>query len=348
MKDVKGLLYVAVWIGLTGSVHAQSKVRLTEVPPANELRGEDLSTLVHAGLESLQWGVLLEAEAGYSRAGSVEESDIKLATFEFVMDAAVNDWLGGHVGFLWEEDDTDPVDLDEGYIILGGEAANGFYGQAGKFYLPFGNFETAFISDPLTLELAEINKSSAMAGYATEWFDISAGVFKGDEDDVIQCGYAAVNFNVGETAVVGAYVLSDLLEADGFADLNTNFADRVAGAGGYVNVFVGPLMLNAEVVSALDTIDFGGGEKMQPVAYNLEASCAFSEKWAAGLKYEGSDEFYTEFDAGLGGLFYETGIGGVVSYGFHDNAVIGVEYMRQLNKGADDADLVTVQLALEI
>ncbi|QBG48957.1 LbtU family siderophore porin [Verrucomicrobia bacterium S94] len=340
MANVKGLVAVAVLAAFAGD-------RVAEADSAGELRSEDLSVLVDNGLQHLEWGVLFEAEAGYSRTGSDEESDITLATFEFVLDSAVNEWLSGHVGFLWEEDDTDPIDLDEGFIVIGGEAANGFYGQAGKFYLPFGNFETAFISDPLTLELAEINKSSVMAGYAGEWFDVSAGVFKGEEDDVIQCGYAAMNVNLGERAVIGTYILSDMLETDGFAELNETGGTRSAGAGGYVNLFAGPAMINAEVVSALETMDFGAGENMKPYAYNIEASWAFAEKWTAGIKYEGSEHFYTAYDAGLGGLFHKSGAGGVVSCNFHDHAAIGLEYLYMTNKGARDTDLVTVQLALE-
>lgn len=305
---------------------------------------EQLSAMAQKGVETFEWGLLLEAEGSYAKTGDTSESDLVLATVEFTADAAVADWLSGHVGLLWEEDDTDPMALDEGYINLG----TNLYGQVGKFYLPFGNFETAFISDPLTLELAEINKSSVLLGYGNELFDLSAGAFKGDDEDVIQCGYCAAHFNIGETATIGAYVLSDLLETDGFADLNTNGATRAPGAGGYVNVYIGNAMINAEVVSALDKIDFGGGEEMTPIAYNVEASFAFAKRWAAGLKYEGSDEFYTEFAGGLDGLFHEHGAGCVISCGIHENAVVGLEYMRLMNKDADDTDLVTVQLALEI
>ncbi len=338
MKQIKGFVFAAVIAALAGTGFAQSEEVM-----------EDLSTAVQQGIETFEWGLLLEAEGAYAKTGDEQQSDLILATVEFTADAAVTEWLSGHVGLLWEEDATDPMALDEGFITIG----TGFYAQAGKYYLPFGNFETAFISDPLTLELAEINKSSVLVGYATSVFDVSAGAFKGDNEDVIQNVYAAANVNIGESAVAGIYFLSDLLETDGNADLNTLAGtDRQAGAGAYANVYLGPVTLNGEFVTALSEYTFFGQDYL-PMAYNIEASVGFAEKWVAGLKFEGSDDFWTTFDdpdapTALAGLFHESAVGGVISYGFHDNAVIGVEYMRLMNKGADDADLVTVQLALEI
>ncbi len=338
MKTVKGLFIAAAAAAFVGNGFAQ-----------REEAAEELSAMAQRGIETFEWGVLLEAEGFYANAGGESESDLVLATVEFTADAAVAEWLSGHVGLLWEEDATDPMALDEGFITLG----TGFYAQAGKFYLPFGNFESVFISDPLTLELAEINKSSVLVGYGAELFDLSAGVFRGDDEDVIRNFYAAANVKIGETAAVGAYFLSDLLETDGAADLNALAGiEKQAGAGAYANIFVGPAMVNCEFVSALSEFTFFGRDYL-PMAYSVEASVNFADKWAAGLKFEGSDDFWggvddTENPTALDGLFHETGFGAVISYSFHDNAVIGAEYMRLLNKGADDTDAISVQLAFEI
>ena len=85
------------------------------------------------------------------------------------------------------------------------------------------------------------------------------------------------------------------------------------------------------------------------MAYNVEGSVAFLENWVAGLKVEGSEHLYAwDEEASATAAYHETGLGAVVSYDFHDNAVVGIEYMRLMNKDADDTDLVTVQLALKI
>ncbi len=329
--SIKRCAVLAIWL-LAGTYVAAARV--DEMSDA-----EQLKQWAHAGLDSLEWGLLLEAEGAYAETGGDSGSDLVLATVEFTMDAAVNDWLSGHVGLLWEEDDTEENNLDEAFITVG----NAFYAQAGRFYLPVGNFESAFLSDPLTLELAEINKSSVMVGYANEWFDVSVGAFKGDVDGgatntVIEDCYAAINFAPSEMVQLGAYYLSDILETDTLSESGFSMEadyEKQGGAGAYLNVFVGPAMFNAELVTALDEVSAG----KTPMAYNLEASVGFMNDWTAGIKYEESEDID----------LYEAGCGAVIFYGFHENAAVGLEYMRLQpeDKSEDDTDLVTVQLTLE-
>jgi hypothetical protein len=308
---------------------------------------EQLNAMARKGIETFEWGLLIEAEGSYAKAGDEQESDLILATVQFTADAMMSEWLSAHVGLLWEEDDTEPMDMDEAYITLGTK----FFVRAGKYYLPFGNFETAFISDPLTLELAEINSSSVMAGFANERCLFCAGAFKGDNDEVVENGYAAVSLFLGETAAFGVYWLSDILETDGFTDLNDDgLTQRESGAGAYASLFIGPVTVNAEYVSALSGIGIAGADYM-PTAYNVEASVEFASRWTAGIKCEGSHDFYAEFDGvTLDGRWHEKGYGAVVTCAFHDNATIGIEYLRlQPPSGSEnDINKVTAQLALNI
>jgi hypothetical protein len=133
---------------------------------------------------------VIEAEAGYEDIdyddpGKKDEdsSDITLATVEMGVDADISKYVSGHVLLLWEEDDTEPVDLDQGYITLDGADKLPLYANIGKLYVPFGNFGTHFISDPLTLELGETRESAVQAGWGNDFFDISAAVFNGDVDE---------------------------------------------------------------------------------------------------------------------------------------------------------------------
>lgn len=63
-----------------------------------------------------------------------ESSDIKLSTAEVAIDVDIFKHVKGHVAYLWEEDDTEPVDLDEGFIMIGGEDSVPLYLTAGKLY----------------------------------------------------------------------------------------------------------------------------------------------------------------------------------------------------------------------
>lgn len=296
-------------------------------------------------LKSINWGLLLEAEASMARSGSETESDLVLATVEFTLDAAVNDWLSGHLGLLWEENDTETNNLDEAYITLGQD----FYVQAGRYYLPFGNFSSAFISDPVTLELAEINKSAAQVGYANDQFYLCAGVFRGEREDSLETFYASGGVAVGDNLEVGAYWLSDLLETDGLAGLAGDVNQTEGGAGAYVNVCLGAATLNAEWVSALDDYRVSSGN-FCPMAYNFEASVAVDDRWTVGAKYEGSDDFYTEVAGGnLAGKFHKCGYGTVISCSVNAHTAISAEYLRTEDfEDGENGHLVTVQFAFEI
>ncbi|MBN2702952.1 MAG: LbtU family siderophore porin [Pontiellaceae bacterium] len=296
-------------------------------------------------LRSLDWGLLLEAEGSASRIGSVSESDLILATAEFTLDAEVNEWLSGHLGLLWEENDTETNNLDEAYFTIGRE----FYFQAGRYYLPFGDFSSDFISDPLTLELAEINQSAVQVGYGNDTFHLCAGAFRGTDDSSIETGYAAAGVSLGDSIQFGAYWLSDLLETDGLSGLAGGINHTEGGAGAYANFCCGPATLNAEWVGALSEYESTAGN-FSPMAYNLEASLAVDDRWTVGAKWEGSNDFYTDSAGGsLSGKFHECGYGTVISCALGEHASVSTEYLRveDLDDG-DNGHRVTLQFAFEI
>ncbi|MFC1498503.1 LbtU family siderophore porin [Verrucomicrobiota bacterium] len=133
--------------------------------------------------EGISVGGLIEVEAFAGKEDGETVSDIVLTTFELGIEAELNEWVQGRALLLWEEDGTEPVDLDEAMIVLGGNEAFPAYLKVGKIYVPFGTFNSHFISDPLTLELAETRESAVLAGFASDLLDISAGAFNGDADE---------------------------------------------------------------------------------------------------------------------------------------------------------------------
>ncbi|MBE9530502.1 MAG: LbtU family siderophore porin, partial [Proteobacteria bacterium] len=155
-----------------------------------------------------------------------DSSDITLATVELGVDVDIIKHVKGRVLFLWEEDDTEPVDVDEGFITLDGEDVVPLYLNVGKLYVPFGNFESHFISDPLTLELGETRESALTVGYVNEWLDFSVGAFNGDideigEDNNIESFVAGASFSVPEELISnfgitgGVSYISNIADSDG-------------------------------------------------------------------------------------------------------------------------------------
>ena len=314
--------------------------------------------------QSLEFGVLLELEGFSSKIGGESQSDILLATVAFDVEAVMNEWLMGHVGLLWEQYSREDDNVDEAYIALGASESIPFYLVAGRFYQPVGNFESAFISDPLTLELAEMNQVSAMLGYENGWIDLNAGAFRGDVkegvapgdggDSTIDDFYASLALAPVEQIKLGVYWLSDLMETYNMARVGEDVAvlpgyEKDGMVGAFVNLYLGIFTVNAEYVSALQGFDLAGGTYV-PAAFNLEGSVQVHEKVAVGLMYGASDDLYATYDASVlafGEKLPGQTYGAVVSYDFHEHASVAAEYLHveELDNGAR-GDRITLQLGL--
>jgi hypothetical protein len=315
---------------------------------------------------------LLEAEAGYSKfkpdaAGEPdnEESDITLSTFELGLDVELNEHVSGHALALWEEDDTEPMDLDEGFITLNGTDEIPAYVHVGKLYVPFGVYETVFISDPATLELGETRESAVFAGYHPEVVDVFAGAFNGDVDEVgkdnhINSFFSGFNFELPEDDARGLNLsgcvsyLSNIADSDGLSEANDIDGDGTADG---VEDMVGGISAHAslslkdtvfffmEYVGAMD--DFNAGElsfageteAVRPSAWTVELSFVHPSKIGCGLKYEGTDD--------CDGFLPENTYGGTVSCHPFDCTCLKLEYLYQKYANDDINHGVATQLALE-
>ena len=181
---------------------------------------------------------MLDAEAGYEKynpdaAGesTEESSDVVLSTFELGLDVDFIEHVGGHVLVLWEEDDSEAIDLDEGYISLTGTEEMPLYLHAGKQYIPFGNMDTYFISDPLPLELGETRESALLTGYHKGMCNVFCGGFNGDVDkigknDNINAFFAGADFALSEddarewNITAGVTYLSNIAARAGLSEAN--------------------------------------------------------------------------------------------------------------------------------
>jgi len=313
---------------------------------------------------------VIEAEAGYEdydydNPGPGEEdydsSDISLATVELGVDVDIIKHVKGHVLFLWEEEDTgdESVGVDEGFITLDGEDEVPLYLNVGKLYVPFGNFESHFISDPLTLELGETRESALTVGCVNEWMDFSVSAFNGDidetgEDNHIESYVASASFSVPEELISnfgiagGVSYISNIGDSDSLQDE----IDSEAGIRDYVNGFnvflsvsyMDKLFLECEYLGALDEFEagelsFDGGNKFQPKTWNFELAYAATDRVEVAVKYEGGDD--------LGDFLPEDQYGAVVTYGLFENTSLALEYLHGEFENDDERDLVTTQLAVE-
>jgi len=313
---------------------------------------------------------LLEIEASYSNLerkenkGDEKTSDIKLATAQLEFNARIHEYVNAHLILLWEEDDTEPLDIDEGTITLGATENFPFYLLAGRFYPPFSEFNTYFISDPLTLEVAETQESAVAVGYVGTWAYVSIGGFNGDvsceEDDRINSWWAhAQVYNPKGTLgpfliKLGASYFNNLADSDMLSEQvpDRELQDLVTGASFFGIVEVGSVALSAEYITALNDfrpgeLDFavldGEAKSAKPGAWNLELAFSFLEKFQVAGKYERSMDLFS--------LFPKARYGGVFGWEIFPYTTWSIEYLHGVYDDHDDdldkEDVVTSQVAVE-
>lgn len=305
--------------------------------------------------EGISIGGLIEIEASAGKEDGGDVSDIILATLELGVEAELNEWVRGRVLLLWEEDDTEPVDLDEAIAILGGGETFPAYIKTGKMYVPFGTFNSHFISDPLTQELAETRESAVVIGFSNNLLDIRAGAFNGDADETSDEATDAVGafaLNLGCALQIGGYWISHIGESDTLEEavcnsmvhgaVNGTEYNHPGGAGGFASIRIGRFVADAEYITAIEAF---GAETLhqtesKPNAWNIETGIRFDPYDAeVAFKYEGSDEFpgFPKAQYGMGS-----------SLRISPSATLAIEYLHGTFTDETKArDSVTAQLAME-
>jgi hypothetical protein len=297
---------------------------------------------------------LIEVESFYNKPeGGDESSDLTLATVELGLDIQATDYLGGHILLLWEEGETEPVDLDEAVIRLTyprplwGMTA-GFTG--GKMYLPFGKFNSYMITDPLTLDLGETNQSAGLLTLEGDKWTLQAGAFSGETDtfgdnDTIDGWVATLEVQPSQQFGFGTSLISDLAESDiQLVENDDLYHESVMGASAWISYQIGQFGMEAEYVTALDKFDaalvgLSDLTGKRPSAWNLELAWMPDDRWQIAGRYEQADDFQDD----------ATRYGTTISYGLFEHAVLAVEYLHGDAKGpdADPDHTVTVQMAFE-
>jgi len=302
----------------------------------------------------------VEVEAGYQEidyhdAAQDDEktSDVDLATAELVFDAKIAAHVDGHVMFKFEDDD---LFVDEGFITLTGNDAFPAYLNAGRQYIPFGNFDTHFVTDPNTLLLGETNENAVVVGYRLggEMADISAGAFNGrankdGDDDAIDSFVAAIAVQPLETLLLGVSYTSNLAGSDALNEVVVdadNLDSLVGGWSAFASFqFMERFKLIGEYVAALDNFkagelyDAADAKARKPSAWNLELGVSLVENLEVAARYGGSDD-----DAGF---LPESQYGMVLNWGAFKNTNIAVEYLHdEFEEDIQQTDTFTAQLAI--
>lgn len=257
----------------------------------------------------IDWSGLIEVEMFSAEDFSGSDStDVELATLELGAEAAVNDWVTANALLLYEGGTPEDVEVDEAIITIA-PPDGPWSATAGRTYVPFGAFETAFISDPLPLEVGETQETAVIGGLGAGPVHGAAYVFNGDSndgggDDIEHFGLSAVleggDGDVGYRAGVG--YISSIADTDGISGAIPGPAldsldDYVGGIDLHASLATGPVTFIAEYLAATDAFDAGelafDGGGAEPAAWQTEVGFGFELAGApatASLGIQGTDE----------------------------------------------------------
>jgi hypothetical protein len=323
-------------------------------------------------LEQVTINGLLEVEAfhrnGYREADAKEKaSDLLLATAAIDIHARLTDWASAHVLLLWEEGETEPVEVDETVISLGNSEKSPFFLNAGKMYLPFGAYESFMIQDPLTLELGETNDTALQLGFESAGFYGSVYASKSDvrkqgSDDSFNnfgagVGYVretddwTIDFGLGYLRNLAASgSITALLKEGASGDSDeSEVVDYVGGLNAYVRLVYGPLAFYSEYLAAVSDFSPGelGGDLAKPKAFHAELAYTtelFAKETTFAIGYQGTDQ-------AVGLTLPEHRYLAAVSFTLAENLTWTLEFLHDRDykseEGGTDgkADMLTTQLA---
>ncbi len=230
-------------------------------------------------------------------------SDVTVATIEPTVQAHFNDTVSAQVRLLFEEDTTEHIEVDRATITVA-PPDSPFNLTAGRYYVPFGSYQTAFIDDTLALEIGETRETTLRAGVGANGFDLGVWAFNGDsgDDSVSELGAnAGYHHDGAHWAVdIGLGVSSNLADSDVLrvTVIDVDSLDNsVTGLATHARLEAEQWAFTGEYVSALDAFEANelafDGDGAQPAGWQLEIARelkVMDTPVTAALGWQGTDE----------------------------------------------------------
>lgn len=281
---------------------------------------------------------------------------------ELGFDAQVSDSVAGHLVAKYEGPD-DNLFVDEANIMIGNQEKFPVLMTAGKFCMPFGNFETNMVQDTLALNLGEISDYGIAANFLVNGFYGEMYTYNGMKET------GASETITGYGAKVGHSFENDTMSIDTGISWVNNIADaggisdyfeesgidsieaQVNGVGIHFVAGVGPVTIIGEYVTALDEfaeiayMDHGA----EPKAWNVELAYStelLGNESVFAVGYQASSE---SVELGLPESRFIAAAGMEIFPG----TSLTIEYCNDKDYGVEeggtdeDANVFTAQLAYE-
>ncbi len=237
-------------------------------------------------MSSWQFSGLMEMQvnAGHDFSGKIL-SDITVATIELAAQTRINPWVSASIALLYEEDNTEPHEVDAAILTLGNKEDQPYTVTVGRTYVPFGVYDSNMISDPLTLELGETRETLVALNYEQSGFLASVYVFNGDidrqasnADSIRQFGmsFSYLLEDANKLVDMEFSYMSNLADSDSIRTIimPPSVQDSVPGMSATLTYNYEAWVLVTEYVAALKRFSSGelvyAGDAAKPSAYTIE------------------------------------------------------------------------------
>ena len=290
-----------------------------------------LSSIAFADNKVIEFSGTIEIEA----ANTDEKKTLDLSTFEIGIAAKISEGVSAE-GVI-AKDDAGKMELDTATITFGDTASK--YFTAGLMTLPFGNYETTMISDPMTLMMGETGGTALQVGMAKG--ALSGSLFSFKTDNKVRYG---LNISMAEENkyAVGISYINKLSEADGFDKVDTG-DETIAGLSSHASIKVGLFGVSAEYLTASKKYKLGNLVGQKPSAYNLEVAYDFTlggKSLTAALGHQESKQA-----EGLG--LAETSNLASLAVELKENTSLSFEYRKDKDYTGVSDDILTAFLGVK-
>ena len=307
---------------------------------------------------------LIEVEGAYealrfNQEGDSDGGEMVLATAQLAVGARLAEDVDASLVLLFEEGEAEGVEVDEAFVNC---THGGWFAVVGRQYVPFGEFPSSFVTDPLTLELGETQAAAVLGGRAAGALTLSAYAFaerglidedgsRGADPGTGVTWGARVDATVMPSLDVGAGLVSDIAESD--AGIAATDSKRVPGWSAYGRASVGAIEITGEAVAAVDRFQAadldvdGDGRGDRPFAWNAEVSWSAASGVVVAGRVEGASEFAACPELRFGLCLSAEAHGGIVYSLEYLHAEYDVAFAGGDERPVDGGDRVTLQMALE-
>ncbi len=315
---------------------------ISPVALAGELKMPEMS---YSGYIRVDGTLKNEESASGTNTGS---SDLKASKVSLTLDAKASEQVSGSATFEWSGGDDDRVDVAEAIIVIK-PTGTGLEFTLGKHAIPFGAFNSSFMTDSQGVVLGDTLEHAVTAAYTTGIATLQASIYNGavqetgEDDDHIDGIAARLDLDLNDDLSVGASLISSIADSDtlsGSDGVNGGtIQDSVAGLSANVSYTFAKFQLDAEYITAIDEFQagemaFDGGNAYQPQVFTFEAKYDLGgDAYVAGRIETGDDG---------GEVIAENTYGLIYTTPFLDYLTFQAEYQRtefETNKEEDQLKL---------